>query len=142
MLLTELKSFIKAHRKNGRREAFGLSIEKDDTYLRWAFCFDYLFIVKSQGEMKGCGVAYPLSTPYSGAESSLYSFGTPVPRDQEKDKEICVMDWIATDRESRCELVGQFKTRFPNWENQRKWGIQFDTVKQLSNKYINYIHSI
>ena len=142
MLLTELKSFIKAHRKKGRREAFGLSIDQDDTYLRWAFCFDYLFVVKNSGKMTGCGVAYPLPKPYGGNVSSLYSFGSPVPRDQEDSKELCIMDWIATDKDSRRDLVNQFKTRFPKWESQKKWGIQFDEVKQLSNKYINYIHSI
>lgn len=142
MLLTELKAFIKAHKDSGRREAFGLSIDQDDTYLRWAFCFDYLFISKQDGKVIGCGVAYPLNKPFTGKNSSLFSFSNPVPKDQENTKELCIMDWVASTREGRVDLVSQFKKRYPNWENQPKWGIQFDRVKLLSNKYINYIHKI
>jgi len=142
MLLTELKAFIKAHRDNGRREAFGLSVDQDDSYLCWSFCFDYLFVSKQDGKVVGCGVAYPLENHYCGQMSSLYSFRKPVPKDQERTKEICIMDLVAINKEARIDLVTQFKARFPNWENQRKWGIQFDTVKLLPNKYINYLQTI
>jgi hypothetical protein len=142
MLLTELKAFIKANRKKGRREAFGLAVQNDDTYLTWAFAFDYLFVVKDKDAVKGCGVAYPLPQPYTGSVSSLYSFGTPVPRDQEESKQLCIMDWVAVDAESRRSLVKQFKARFPSWQKQRKLGIQFDDVRELSNKYLNYLETL
>jgi hypothetical protein len=139
MLLSELASFIDANRYKGRRAAFGITDTKN--YLRWAFLHDYLFVAYDESRISGIGVAYPIDTPYTGDESVLTAFKR-IPVEQEAEKELCVMDWCALDTAGRVGLVYRFKTRFPNWENQRKWGIQFDKVSELSNKYINLIHTL
>jgi len=139
MLLSELTSFIDTNRYKGRREAFGIKDTKN--YLRWAFLHDYLFVSYDEAGIAGVGVAYPISAAYDGSDDSLYAFKS-VPLEDEASKELCIMDWCAVNTAGRIGLVSRFKRRFPNWENQRKWGIQFDKVSELSNKYINLIHAL
>ena len=139
MLLTELTSFINANRYKGRREAFlDSSIEN---YLRWAFLHNYLFVTYDDDSISGVGVVYPIESSYEGDQSVFYLFERVRAEDQD-NKEICIMDMCSTSAKSRSSLVSQFKKRYPNWENQRKWAIQFDKVNEISNKYINLIHAI
>jgi hypothetical protein len=98
-------------------------------------------VAYNESRISGVAVAYPIETPYTGDESALTAFNR-IPVEQEAEKELCIMDWCALDTAGRVGLVQRFKTRFPNWENQRKWGIQFDKVNELSNQYINLIHTI
>lgn len=142
MLLSELKAFINTNRKKGRREAFGLAVQSDDTYLAWAFAFDYLFVVKENFRITGCGVAYPLGKPYSGDVKALFAFGKPVPRDSEGSCDICIMDWIAVTGNARRELVRLFKARYKNWDKQRKWGLHDDVPREFSNKYLNHLETL
>jgi hypothetical protein len=139
MLLSELTSFVDANRYKGRREAFGIDDTKN--YLRWAFLHDYLFVAFDEGRIAGVGVAYPIGEPYTGDDTALKPDFKVQPI-EEAGKDLCIMDWCALNTAGRVGLVHRFKTRFPNWANQRKWGIQFDKVSELSNKYINLIHTI
>jgi hypothetical protein len=139
MLLSELTSFIDANRYKGRREAFGFEGFELKTYLLWAFSFDYLFVVSDESGINGVGVAYPLAKSYDGNQETLFSFAKPVEKSKESQHELCIMDWVANSRTARKTLVQQFKTRFPFWESQKKWGLQFGEVKELSNKYINLL---
>jgi hypothetical protein len=139
MLLSELTSFIKANRYKGRREAFlDNSIEN---YIRWAFLHDYLFVSYDNDKISGVGVAYPIGSSYDGDESVFYIFER-IRAENQDNKEICIMDMCATTDKGRSSLVSQFKKRYPNWENQRKWAIQFDKVNEISNKYINLIQAL
>lgn len=139
MLLSELTSFIKANRYKGRREAFlDNSIEN---YIRWAFLHDYLFVSYDNDKISGVGVAYPIGSSYDGDESVFYIFER-IRAENQDNKEICIMDMCATTDKGRSNLVSQFKKRYPNWENQRKWAIQFDKVNEISNKYINLIQAL
>lgn len=139
MLLTELTSFIDANRYKGRREAFGIQDTKN--YLRWAFLHDYLFVSYDDSRVAGVGVAYPIGKPYEGDESALNPVFSVQPKD-EPGQDLCIMDWCALNAKGRIGLVWKFKRRFPNWENQRKWAVQFDNVVEISNKYINLTEQI
>ena len=139
MLLSELASFVDANRYKGRREAFGINDTKN--YLRWAFLHDYLFVSYDESRIAGVGVAYPIATPYNGDESALNPvFG--VSLKDEPNQDICIMDWCALNAAGRIGLVWRFKTRYPNWENQKKWAVQFDKVVEISNKYINLTEAL
>lgn len=139
MLLTELTSFVDANRYKGRREAFGIQDTKN--YLRWAFLHDYLFVSYDDSRVAGVGVAYPIGKPYDGDESALNPVFSVQPKD-EPGQDLCIMDWCALNAKGRIGLVWKFKRRFPNWENQRKWAVQFDKVVEISNKYINLTESL
>jgi hypothetical protein len=139
MLLSELTSFVDANRYKGRREAFGIKDTKN--YLRWAFLHDYLFVAFDEGRIAGVGVAYPIGEPYTGDENALNPDFKVQPVD-EPGKDICIMDWCAVNAAGRISLIWKFRQRYPNWENQKKWAVQFDKVVEISNKYINLIHTI
>lgn len=139
MFLSELKSFIIQHRNKGRREAFGFDGNALTVYLSWALSFDYLFVVSGENGIRGAGIAYPLASPYNGDEETLFSFKDIVPKDEESSKELCIMDWAADSAEARVSLVRKFQQRFPNWENQKKWGLQFGEPKQITNRHINLL---
>lgn len=139
MLLSELTSFINANRYKGRREAFCDSDIKN--YIRWAFLHDYLFVSYEDSRIAGVGVAYPISHKYEGNQDVFYAFDR-ISTQDETSKEICIMDMCAVTKSARSSLVSQFKLRFPNWENQRKWAIQFDKVNEINNKYINLIQAL
>lgn len=139
MLLSELSSFIDANRDKGRRKAFGIDDTKN--YLRWAFLHDYLIVAFDEGRIAGVGVAYPIGEPYTGDSSALNPDFKVSPVD-EAGKELCIMDWCALNAAGRISLIWKFKQRYPNWENQTKWAIQFDKVVEISNKYINLTESL
>jgi hypothetical protein len=139
MLLSELTSFVDANRYKGRREAFGIKDTKN--YLRWAFLHDYLFVAFDEGRIAGVGVAYPIGEPYTGDEDALNPDFKVQPI-EEAGKDICIMDWCAVNAAGRISLIWKFQQRYPNWENQNKWAVQFDKVVEISNKYINLIHTI
>lgn len=139
MLLSELASFIDTNRYKGRREAFGIKDTKN--YLRWAFLHDYLFVSYDEARIAGVGVAYPLAAPYDGSEDSLYAFKAVAP-ENEATSELCIMDWCALNTAGRIGLVWRFKQRYPNWENSKKWAVQFDKVVEISNKYINLTEAL
>lgn len=139
MLLSELASFVDANRYKGRREAFGILDTKN--YLRWAFLHDYLFVSYDEGRIAGVGVAYPIDAPYMGDESALNPDFKVKPID-EAGKDLCIMDWCALNATGRIGLVWRFKTRYPNWESQKKWAVQFDKVVEISNKYINLTEAL
>jgi hypothetical protein len=142
MLLSNVVSFIKENRHKGRREAFGFEGDTLKMYLTWAFSFEYLFLVFDNNEIVGVGVAYPLKRPFNGDKFTLFVFNDIVPKTEEHKHELCIMDWVATTDEARNTLVKNFKKRYPNWENQKKWGLQFEEVKEISNKYINLLNKI
>lgn len=139
MLLSELASFVDANRYKGRREAFGINDTKN--YLRWAFLHDYLFVAYDEGRIAGVGVAYPIATPYTGDESALNPDFKVQPQD-EAGKDLCIMDWCALNASGRISLIWKFRQRYPNWETQKKWAIQFDKVVEISNKYINLTEAL
>jgi hypothetical protein len=139
MLLSELTSFIDANRYKGRREAFGIKDTKN--YLLWAFLHEYLFVSYDEGRIAGVGVAYPISTPYTGDEDALSPvYGVSLP--DEPSQDICIMDLCALNTQGRIGLVHRFKTRYPNWENQKKWAVRLDNVVEISNNYINLTEAL
>lgn len=142
MLQEEVINFINANRTKGRREAFGFEGQTLKMYLTWAFSFNYLFLVFDKDEIVGVGVAYPIKKPFNGDKFTLFVFNDIVPKEEEHKHELCVMDWVATTEEARKTLVQNFKKRYPNWENQKKWGIQLDNAKEITNKHINLLHKI
>lgn len=142
MLFSDLISFIKENRFKGRRQSFQLDDEGLEQYIRWAFCGNHLMLVSSEKGISGIAVAYALPKPYDGYIANLLPYDEEIPKEVEHKQELCVMDWIAQDSESRKQLVNQFTTRFPNWENQYKWGIQFGKVQLLNNKYMNLLKGL
>lgn len=139
MLLSELSSFIDANRYKGRREAFGIKDTKN--YLRWAFLHDYLFVSYDDSRIAGVGVAYPIPAPYIGDESALNPPGG-IQKEESQHQELCIMDLCALNSAGRVRLIWKFKQRYPNWENRKKWAVQFDKVVEISNKYINLTEAL
>lgn len=142
MLQQKIIDFINANKTKGRREAFGFEGDTLKMYLTWAFSFNYLFLVFDNNEIVGVGVAYPLKRPFNGDKFTLFVFNEIVAKEEEHKHELCIMDWVATTEEGRKTLVENFKKRYPYWENQKKWGLQFEEPKQISNKYINLLNKI
>ena len=142
MLQQQVIDFINANKTKGRREAFGFDGDTLKMYLTWAFTFNYLFLVFDNNEIVGVGVAYPLKRPFNGDKFTLFVFNDIVPQAEEHKHELCIMDWVATTDEARKTLVKNFQKRYPNWQNQKKWGLQFEAIKEISNKYINLLHKL
>jgi len=134
-------AFIRTNRLKGRRECFAWESECLENYIVWAFSKKYLFVSLTDSKINGVGVAYPLPHKNTGDIISL------LPSDADLDlpeasSDLCVMDWIALNAQGRKDLMSQFNTRFPNWENQDKYGIQFGKPKLLTNKYMNLLKGI
>lgn len=138
-------AFIFTNRDASGRNCFGadgvFSDEELNMYLRWSAYFGYLFEVWEGLKLTGIGVAYPLKNN-SPTEETLCNFKNIVDFEQESVHTLCIMDWIATTAYARKRLVTEFKMRFPNWENQRKIGMQKGKIKDLPNKYINLLNTI
>lgn len=142
MLQAQVIDFINTNKTKGRREAFGFGGNELKMYLTWAFSFNYLFVVFDKCEIVGVGVAYPLKRPFNGDKFTLFVFNEIVPKSEEHMHELCIMDWVATTDTARKTLVKNFQKRYPNWENQKKWGLQFGEAKEINNKYINLLNKI
>lgn len=134
-------AFILANRDTCKRDCFGFSDEELRGYLRWSAYFGYLFEVWEGLRLTGLGVAYPIknNTP---TEEDLCKFSDIVDFRQEDLHTLCIMDWMATTDQARKRLVTEFKMRFPNWQNQKKIGMQKGKLKELPNKYINLLNTI
>ena len=135
MLRSEIIDFIEERRFSGKRRCFAWTDEGLQSYIDWAFAKNYMIHVSSENETLGVAIAYPLPKAYNGGIESL------LPHDEEIDNEdgaeLVVMDWIAANPNARRQLVCKFTKRFPNWENQKKHGIQYGKHKELTNNYIN-----
>jgi hypothetical protein len=141
MFFDSIITFIRTNRLNGRRECFAWESECLENYIVWAFSKKGLLLSIKDSNISGVAVVYALPNKSNGDITSL------LPNDAdltapEASSDLCVMDWIALDAESRKDLIGQFQTRFPNWENQDKYGIQFGKPKLLTNKYMNLLKGI
>lgn len=141
MDFSEEIAFITANKNIGRRDYFDWKTENLPTYLKWAFTFGYLIRVVEDNKLTGIAVAYPIERDCKCMED-LYMFGNIVKREDEPNKSLFILEWLAITPSARRELVAKFKIRYPNWENQKKLGIQFDKLKLLSNRYINLLHII
>lgn len=141
MIFDKHIAFIIANRDTCKRDCFGFSDEELRTYLRWSAYFGYLFEVWDGLKLIGLGVAYPVknNTP---TEEDLCKFSDVVDFKREGLHTLCIMDWMATTAEARKRLVAEFKLRFPNWENQKKIGMQKGKLRELPNKYINLLNTI
>lgn len=142
MLVSEIINFIKANRNNGRRKTFMLDDEGLELYILWAFVRNNIILAYSGNAISGIVVAYVLPKPCDWLIKNLLPYEEEIHPSAESDKDICVMDWIALDSESRKQLMTKFFARFPNWENQNKWGIHFGQVKLFNNKYMNTLKGI
>jgi hypothetical protein len=142
MFFDQVISFIKENRYKGRRQSFQLDDAGLEQYIRWAFCGNHIALVSSEKGISGVGIAYILPSPYDGYIAKLLPHDEEISIEGKKVNDLCIMDWIATDSESRKNLINQFTEQFPNWEAQNKWGIQFGTVKLLTNKYMNTLKGI
>lgn len=137
MFLTILKSFVASNRSGGRGEAFGFDESTNETYLKWAFTHDYLFVVMEDDKVKGLGIAYPVKDVTD--EESLFTFNHNIPRDKEHLYDLCIMDVISVDTEATKNLVKQFKLRYPHWYKCKKLALRFGNLKEINNKYINLL---
>lgn len=142
ILQHQVIDFINANKTKGRREAFGFNGDNLKMYLTWAFSFDYLFLVFNNNEIVGVGVAYPLKRPFNGDKFTLFVFNEIVPKEEEHKHELCIMDLVTTTEEARTAIIQNFKERYPNWENQKKWMIRSDDAKEFKNKHLNLLNKI
>lgn len=142
MLQEQLIEFINNNRTHGRSEAFGFYGEQLRMYLTWAFTFNYLFVVFDNNKIVGAGVAYPLNRPFNGDKFTLFVFNEIVPKQEEYKHELCIMDVLATTDEAKKTLITYFKKRYQNWDNQKKWGLRFGEVTEITNDYINLLNKI
>jgi hypothetical protein len=141
MFFDSIITFIRTNRLNGRRECFAWETNCLENYIIWAFSKKGLLLSIKNSEISGVAVVYPLPRKFQENIAEL------LPSDDdltapEASSDLCVMDWIAIDAESRKNLITQFQTRFPNWANQNKYGIQFGKSKLLTNKYMNTLKGL
>lgn len=141
MLFQKIINFIKNNQNIGKRAYFQLDDEGLDFYVKWAFSKNCLLLTFTDNNISGIAIAYPLPNKYNGSILSLIPSNEDI-LIEESMCDLCVMDWIALNSESRKCLVSQFQTRFPNWENQNKYGIQFGKQKLLTNKYMNLLKGL
>ena len=141
MLLDSIIDFIYANRKNGRRGCFMWSNEGLDEYIKWAFSKNGLLLALKDNKINGVAVVYALPSKHNGTVAGLLPSDEPT-NNPEHQSDLCVGDWIALDANGRKELISQFHQRFPNWENQNKYGIQFGKPKLLTNKYMNLLKGL
>jgi hypothetical protein len=139
MFQNQVIDFINANRTT---KSFGFEGNHLKMYLTWAFSFDYLFIVFENNEIVGVGVAYPLKRPYNGDKFTLFVFNEIVPPSEEHKHELCIMDLVAVTDSARKTLVKNFQQRYPNWQNQKKWGLRDEETREISNQYINLLNKI
>lgn len=137
MLLTKLKDFIREHRTHGRGETFGFDDITTETYLKWAFTQDYLFISTKDNKITGVGIVYPVKD--TSSDEALTTFNYKIPRDKEHLYALCIMDMISLDSESTKNLVKDFKLRYPHWQYCKKWALRFGNLKEITNRYINLL---
>ncbi|CAB5178491.1 hypothetical protein UFOVP157_5 [uncultured Caudovirales phage] len=142
MLLTDLIQFIKTNRSNGKRACFQLDDEGLDMYVKWAFNRNYLFLVSDENGISGIGIAYPLPRKWDGHIKNLIPYDEELQLELENINDLCILDWLAKTSKARHDLVSNFFKRFPNWENQDKWGIHYGKVKHFNNKYMNKLKGI
>lgn len=135
MFCSQIKQFILNNRSSGKRECFMWENEGLDAYINWAFSRNNLFYVSDENGPIGVGVAYALPKPYNGSIDSLLPYDDEIENEHQKD--LVIMDWIAANSNARKILVKQFKQRFWNWENQDKYGVHYGKTKKLNNNYIN-----
>ena len=142
MPLTDLIQFIKTNSVKSKRACFQLDDEGLDMYVKWAFNRDYLILVSDENGISGVCIGYPLPKPWDGFIRNVLPYDQELPKEAEKTNDLFVLDWIATSSESRKKVVTKFCQRFPNWENQKKWGIHYGVVRELSNKFMNKLKGI
>lgn len=135
MLYSDIKNFIIAHRKNGKRECFMWDDNGLEQYIKWSFVRNNLFYALSENSISGVGVAYALPKSFDGTIESILPYDTEIANEHQKD--LVIMDWLAVNSDSRKALVQGFKKRFWNWENQKKYGMHYGKIKELSTTYIN-----
>lgn len=141
MFFDSIIAFIRTNCTRGRRECFAWESDCLENYIIWAFSKKGLLLSIKGSKISGIAVVYALPRKFQGSITEL------LPSDDdltasEASSDLCVMDWIAIDAESRKDLITQFQTRFPNWEKQNKYGIQFGKSKLLTNKYMNILKGI
>ena len=141
MFFDSIITFIRTNCTKGRRECFAWESECLENYVIWAFSKKYLFVSLMDSKINGVGVAYPLSNKNNGDIICLLPSDVDLEL-PEASSDLCVMDWIALDAQGRKDLMCQFIARFPNWENQDKYGIQFGKPKLLTNKYMNLLKGL
>ena len=146
MTLGDLISYIKANRNKGRGEAFSWTDDELITYLHWADTFNYLFVESDENGFTGVAVMYPVVKKEEQDVNDLITFKNIPPVSEENTADLCIMDLVASSPEAKKSLVNQLKERYPNWSNQKKWGLRlerpftgFHIAKKLSNKYINLL---
>lgn len=139
MLFSEILSFIKKYRNTGKRPSFQLDDEGIEQLLAWAFSRNNLFISIENNQITAVGIAYVIKNKFNGNIANFLPSDAEITKEEETVNEICVIDWIAITSDSRKVLINNFTKRFPNWENQNKWGIQKGVIKLITNKYMNLL---
>ena len=138
MLLSDLIDFIKTHRSKGRGESFGWTDEELVAYLQWADSLHYLFVTTDEKDFTGVAVMYPLSKGFDGSPDGLIDFKIAIDPD---NTDLCIMDFIAVNKDAKNELILQLQERYPNWESQDKWALRFGNPVKITNKYINLLNN-
>lgn len=141
MFFDSIIAFVRANSTKGRRECFAWDANCLDNYIIWAFSKKGLLLSFEDSKIAGIAVVYAMPRKFSGGVSELLPSNDKL-TDPEAFSDICVMDWIAISSKARKDLINQFQTRFPNWQNQNKYGIQFGEPKLLTNKYMNILKGL
>lgn len=128
-----IENFIKTHSFKGRQKSFTFNDEGLQQYINWAFCNDLIVLCSNEKEITGIGIVYPISKIPSKILDLL-------PADNIDFKEnICIMDLIANDKNTRQQLTKEFMKKHPNWRSLNKWAIRNGSVVELNNKYIELV---
>jgi hypothetical protein len=132
-LRSDICDFIKNNSFKGRQKSFNFDSEGLNQYINWAFVNDYISIYADDGEIKSTIVTYRVKNNPKKIEDLL-------PSDEKfKDGNICIMDLIANDKNSRQQITKEFMKKHPNWKSLKKWAIRNGSIVELNNKYIELV---
>jgi hypothetical protein len=142
MFLSDLITFIKKTQEEKSKKAFPWADAELGQYLSWAFSKNCLFVESDEKGINGLLVAYPVNWVFTNDLKSLLPSDTEFTPEQEKEKHICIMDGIFSNKDVRKRITLQFTKRFPNWKNQAKWAVRKGNVTELNNRYIQLTGAI
>lgn len=138
--MKDLVEFINKQGFSESRRVFGFDDETLKTYLIWSAMFNFLFLDLDEYGISGLGVAYPVKKRFNNDKEWFYSFKELPSKEEESDCDLCIMDFIATTPASKKNIINSFKTRFPNWESQKKYALVRNVPKEITNKHINLLY--
>lgn len=132
--------FAETFGKQGQRRVLNFDGEVLRTYIKWADAFGFLLVDSDEFGINGLAIVYPVKKKFDKTQKWFYSFKDVPSKQEEGSCDICVMDFVAKDKTSRDNVINLFRSRFPNWESQRKYALIRGNPKEITTNFINKLY--